>query len=253
MIHFIVAPYHLGKRAVAVGAGPLRVKETGIASRINASLKEIDAGDACDWAEVNDRLTRYVQAAILEDAFPLVMAGNCNSCLGTLAAIRAFQPGIVWFDAHADFHTPETSISGSIEGMSLTLATEKFVAERNVILAGARDLDPGEDTRVQQRLRYVPGADLRAQTLPDMRNVYVHLDIDVLNASLSPGVNYEGPGGLTTEILLDALGFTFERYNVVALAITNYNPVRDVDDRTRDILVRIIENIAGLRRAAASR
>ena len=227
MLHFILAPYHLGQRAVAVGAGPLRIHETGVATRLGCSVFNINAGDSCEWQEINELITSRVRFAGDHGELPLVLAGNCNSCLGTLAAIAQPRLGVVWFDAHGDFHTPETSVSGSVDGMSMALATTRFVAPERVVLAGARDLDPGEGERVRQLLLHVPDGNLLSLTLPDCDEVYVHIDVDVLDPAISPGANFKGPGGLTTASLLDALTFTFDRYRVAALAIANYNPDRD--------------------------
>ncbi|HYP08523.1 MAG TPA: arginase family protein [Bryobacteraceae bacterium] len=255
MLSFIVSPYHLGQRGTGVGAGPSAILETGIAERLRAPAGEIDAGASSTPAEVNRRLTIEVRAALRGGSFPLILAGNCNSCLGTLAGLdRSTRRGIVWFDAHGDFHTPETSISGSLEGMSLMLATRDYVPEQNVVLVGARDLDPGEDERVRQRLRHIPDADLHtAVDLPDVECVYIHIDLDVLDPAISPGVNFRGSGGLTEEKLLKALDSTFQRYKVEALAIANYNPSFDIDHRTRNIAVRVIEEVSRLRQAVASR
>src|SRR5215211_1298594 len=103
MLHFIVAPYHLGNRNVGVGSGPLRVLETAIGQHIGTSTYEVQAGGEGHWTEVNRRLAEGVREARGRGEFPLVLAGNCNSCLGTLSAIRDLDPGIVWFDAHGDF------------------------------------------------------------------------------------------------------------------------------------------------------
>lgn len=71
--------------------------------------------------------------------------------------------------------------------------------------------------------------------------------------SISPGVNLHGAGGLKPKELFDAVAFTFQRYEPVALAITNYNPERDPDSRTLNIVIQPIEHIVRLRRTAASR
>ncbi|HYI92234.1 MAG TPA: arginase family protein [Bryobacteraceae bacterium] len=247
MLAVIAVPYHLGERGAAVGGGPLRI--TPLLSFPSTIL---ELGDRISWHRVNDGITTAVSDAREADHFPLVLAGNCNSCLGTLAAVQDLQPGVVWFDAHGDFHTEATSISGSLEGMSLTLATTRFVSEKNVVLAGARALDPGEMERVHERLHYVPSGILQ-RNLPLPNRVYVHVDLDVLDPSISPGVNFQGAGGVTIEVLRDSLSLVLTRYNVVAMAITNYNPDRDVENRTRHIIVDLIEFIRDLRSTSSSR
>jgi arginase len=253
MLALIAAPYHLGERAKTVGTGPLRVLETGIGSKLAASSTTIDLGRSCSWQDVNNALATELVSARSRNAFPLVLAGNCNSCLGTLAAFQDLQPGILWFDAHGDFHTEHTSISGSLEGMSLALATSRFVPESRVVLVGARELDPGEAERVRDLLLFFPSADLRGAPLPEMTHVYVHVDVDVLDPAVSPGVNCHTPGGLSVVQLLDALAYATDRYQVAAVAITNYNPEKDMRNRTRDIVVQIIEEVDRLRKTAPSR
>jgi len=100
--------------------------------------------------------------------------------------------------------TEATSISGSLEAMSLALATKRFVSEKSVVLAGACDRDPGEMERVRARLHYVPSG-IRQGNLPLSHLVYVHVDIDVLDPSISPGVNFQGAGGMTIEVPRDSL------------------------------------------------
>ncbi len=248
MLAIIAAPYHLGERGKAVGAGPLQ-----ITPQLSSPSTILDLGDRTSWENVNDGITAAVLSARDMGALPLVLAGNCNSCLGILAAIRDLQPGVVWFDAHGDFHTEATSISGSLEGMSLTLATERFVPESGVVLAGARDLDPGEIERVRDRLRYVPSGILKGDALAALDSVYVHLDIDVLDPSISPGVNFQGAGGMAVDQLRESLSFVLTRCSVVAMAITNYNPDRDVENRTRNIVVDLVEFIRDLRMTSSSR
>ena len=76
------------------------------------SSDEVDAVDESD-AEITRviqlvrRLAGRVRVAVEEGAFPLVLAGNCNSCLGTVAGVGAGDLGVVWFDAHADFDDPD--------------------------------------------------------------------------------------------------------------------------------------------------
>jgi arginase len=253
MISVIAVPYHLGQRGVAVGAGPLRLLETGMFKEESFSTGVVDAGAKTSWELVNAALTTAVLQARSAGSFPLVLAGNCNSCLGTLGALEGIGPGIVWFDAHGDFHSAQTSISGSIEGMSLTLATERYVPAHRVCLLGARDLEPGEAERVSRLLHHIRPENLPLEAPPVLGPLYVHIDIDVLDPEISPGVNFQGPGGLTPQQLLQSIAFVIQKCEVAALAITNYNPERDPESRTRDIIVTLIQSICDLRRTGPSR
>ena len=149
--------------------------------------------------------------------------------------------GIVWFDAHGDFHTPETTISGSVEGMSLALATNDSCAENRVVLAGARDLDPVRTERVKSRLLHCPSAILRPRPCPIcIPSTFTSTSMFSTRRSRR-GVTSRGPA------VHDALssGESFESIPCRGLAITNYNPDRDPQNRTRDIVVAIIEHIHG--------
>jgi arginase len=135
------------------------------------SFEEIEALDASEDSgaeirrvmELIRRLATRVRAAVDDGAFPLVLAGNCNSSLGTTAGVGADDLGVVWFDARADFDDPEENTSGFFDVMGLAMLTGRGwralretipghvpVPERNVILAAARDLEPYQRRRLEQ-------------------------------------------------------------------------------------------------------
>ena len=58
-----------------------------------------------------------------DQRFPVVLAGNCNSYVGTLAGLETDRAGVSWFDAHGDFNTPETTTTGFLDGMGLAMAS----------------------------------------------------------------------------------------------------------------------------------
>ena len=122
--------------------------------------------------ELNRRLAHRVRTAVAEDAFPLVLGGNCNSCLGTVSGLRPARIGVVWFDAHADFDTTDDNLSGYFDVFALAILTGSAwrtlretipgfapVDERDVVLAGVRDLEPYQrDFLDRSAVRTVPGA-----------------------------------------------------------------------------------------------
>lgn len=236
----IAVPYHLGRRAVEVGRGPLVVLEAFPQPCVMVEGEGV--------ADVNSRLARAVAA---HPRPVLVLAGNCNSCLGTLAGLD--DPGIVWFDAHGDFNTPETTISGALEGMSLAIATghcypelmQKPVPEENVVLAATRSLDPLEKVRLDEsriRLASLDALPREVEALAGrVKTIYLHLDMDVLDPVVSPGVNFTEPGGISPAQLFCALELVIETGKLGAAAIANFNPDRDQESRTLKIIGELIE------------
>jgi arginase len=184
----------------------------------------------------------------------VVLAGNCNSCLGTLAALE--DPGIVWFDAHGDFNTPETTISGALEGMSLAIATgschpelmARPVKEENAVLAATRSLDSLEEVRLRACQIELVSLDALTDAVERLArrvsSIYLHLDLDVLDPSVSPGVNFSEPGGISVEELFAAVRIVMGTGKVGAATIANFNPDRDREDRTLRIAVELVGMLA---------
>jgi arginase len=245
----IAVPYHLGRRAVEVGSGPLAILDS---LRQRCVIIERTNGETHELAAVADVNSQLALAVAAQNAPVIVLAGNCNTCLGTLRALE--QPGIVWFDAHGDFNTPETSISGALEGMSLAIATghcyrdlmPQPVSEENVVLAATRSLDVLEEVRLRASkitlaaLDALPRAvDLLASRV---KTIYLHLDLDVLDPSISPGVNFSAPGGISPDQLFDAVKYVIATGKLGAVAIANFNPGRDRGKRT----LRIAETLVAI-------
>lgn len=243
----IAVPYHLGGRGIGVGRGPLVILKS-----LDRPITVIDCDGGLQC--VNSELTRAVAA----HARPaIVLAGNCNSCIGTLAALE--DPGIIWFDAHGDFNTPETTISGALEGMSLAIATgdchpemmAKPVEQENVVLAATRSLDPLEEVRLRASKITLASLDALPRAIEllagRVATIYLHLDLDVLDPSISPGVNFSEPGGISEECLFESVKLVIATGKLGAAAIANFNPDRDPDGQTLRIIRKLIDILASAR------
>jgi arginase len=167
------------------------------------------------------RMTVLYQAvadAVERTGRPLLLSGDCATALGAVAGLqrRYRDVAVVWLDAHGDFNTPAITISGYLGGMPLAMLTgrapELFgdalglrpVADTDVVLADARDLDPAErDALTVSQVRRVPADPAAITSALDgfgSTPVYLHLDVDVIDSTGLPGLRFPaGPGPSVTQ------------------------------------------------------
>jgi arginase len=276
-VRLIALPYHDGLAGVDRGRGPTRLLAVAEASGVLAALEgpasveivdPVDAADpeAARVFELSRRLARRVRTAVADGAFPVVLAGDCNSCLGTVAGCGTRGMGVVWFDAHADFDSPEDSRSGSLDGMGLAMLTGRgwgalretipglaHVDEGHVVLVAVRDLEPAQRERLRvSRIRSLEGnafsEEALGSALDDLNDrvsrVYLHIDLDSLDPSEGTANQYGAAGGLTSGQLLSAVAEVFDRFEVAAASITAYNPDSDTEGRMASTATRILAAVA---------
>ena len=132
----IALPFHNGLPDVGMGLGVRAlIDELGLAADVVAAV-DASQPEVRRTIELDRRLGERVRAAVSAGAFPLVLAGNCNSCLGTVGGVGSAGLGVVWFDAHADFDTPEDNVSGFFDVMALsTLTGSAWQAQRAKVCA----------------------------------------------------------------------------------------------------------------------
>lgn len=188
---------------------------------------------------INEALARHVQEAIASGGRPVSIAGDCLGAIGVLAGLEraGLDPFLIWFDAHGDFNTWETSPSGFLGGMPLAMISGRGdqtitravglrnLAESRIILSDGRDLDPGE--RVSLRESGVTRLDdpraLLRWPVPE-GPLYVHLDTDVIRPEDAPAQNYLAPGGLPVDDLAEVFRHLTRSGRVAAVSLSSWNP-----------------------------
>jgi arginase len=274
-LQLIAWPYHAGLRDVSMGLGAsFLAADDGFRSALEAGGRPLSAElvppadeslpEVARIFELARRLARRVAAARAGGAFPFVLGGNCCSCLGTVAGAGPDGLGVVWLDAHADFDTTDDNLSGFTDVMGLAILTGTGwralratipgfapIREADVVLGAVRDLEPYQRVRLEaSALRIVPGR-LDPEALAteldalagSVRRVYLHVDLDALDAGVGRANPYAAPGGPGLDDLLRAIDAVGERFELAAAALTAYDPRVDHDGAVAGAARRIARRI----------
>ena len=228
----IAFPFHLDK-AIEGFAAPVAVRETVAA--------ELPDGE--QWRRVAALQERLAEAVASAPAPVTVVAADCPSGVGALAGRRRAgeDPAVVWFDAHGDFNTEETTETGYLGGYPLAEISGR--GERRI--ASALGLEPLADERILlagSGVRRASVEDLAAETVtPPPGPIYLHLDIDVADPSYAPGLNYPVPDGPSAAALEAAVAALARGGAIVAVNLAlNSDPLAPGADRTQDLGRRLL-------------
>lgn len=277
-IRIIQVPYDSGYKDVRQGLGPAVIFQKGLDRNLEKQGHQVEAlrieahlsfpTEIATAFELNRLLAEQVKSAERENAFPLVLSGNCNSCLGVLAGLESSRLGVVWFDAHGEFNTPETTGSGWLDGMPLAMATGRCwttllktipgfqpVQDENIILVGARDLDPVEEERLGQSGITLVRTGIMDESrlletidapLDDLRSrvdgVYIHIDMDALDLNGGRANHLHPPGGITPDGCREIIARVKTRFPVRGATVASYDPAVD-DGPALAAVVGMIETI----------
>lgn len=253
-VRVLAVPYDSGRLDWRHGRGAIALADVS-----GRSTERVTVDEGLTGLESELAVITAVRDAVAEaDGGVLVLAGNCNATVGVLAA-HDDRTGLVWFDAHADLHTPETTTSGFFDGMSLALAAGRFRAgpglrvtsDERIVLAGVREVDDAErdaaggiEVVPADRLEELDGAlDVLAGRIAD---VHVHLDADVLDTAIAPANSFVDDGGISEEQLRTALDGIARRVRIRSATIASWDPDVDRDDRMRGALVRVLAHLETL-------
>jgi arginase len=287
----IGAPLDLGAGRRGVDMGPSAIRYAGLQERLEAlGVDCVDRGNvATAVAEATaehdprarflpairatcERVAGLVGEALDEDRIPIVLGGDHSIALGTLGGLAARRgPGaVLWFDAHGDLNTPETTPSGNVHGMPLAAVlgrggpgfesaawTLPAVEPERVALIGTRALDPGERALIGEL-----GLAVHTMSELDRRGIeavvtealeraagapftHISLDLDGLDPEVAPGVGTAVRGGLTYREAHLAMELVAASGLLCCLEIVEVNPILDRENATAELAVELATSAFG--------
>ncbi|MCM6773636.1 arginase family protein [Nocardia sp. CDC159] len=190
------------------------------------------SGDGDVWsrmAVLYEEIAEQVARAVRAGERASVLSGDCTTALGTVAGLQraGMDPAVVWFDAHGDVQTLETSASGYLGGFSLRMLVGygrrlladriglRDIAQERVVLVDGRDLDPPE-------VEYLRTSSIRQCSVDELGElpkgpIYLHLDCDVIGDL--PGLVFPAPDGPDESQVAAALRRVLDTGRVAAVGI----------------------------------
>ena len=240
----------------------------------DAVLSEREESEYGSWRKMgyaNGRLADNVMQNERDGYFTVGFLASCPSSLGMLGGLQQSMTStdtssvsILWLDAHADYNTPETTRSGSMGGMPLAIANglalhqirrdsklEPALPSSHIVTAGLRDVDPMEQHLLDvNRIENITVDDIRGitQNVYDQMDalskvcdkIYVHIDLDILDASEVPFHNYPTENGPTSYELAALFKAIFTKYPKAAAIGFASIPAKDPDDITLNAVNRMV-------------
>jgi arginase len=298
-IEMLGVPMDLGADRRGVDMGPSAIRYGGLHEELDALGRDIvDGGDISvpshgggdsgmesylggeakyveETRSVCTELAERVREIRDDGRFPLVLGGDHSISMGTArGCTHDASTGVIWFDAHADLNTPETSPSGNVHGMPLgaVLGRGGFADEEwahcptvdpsNVAIVGLRSADPGEK-------EYIYDSDINAYTMADIdefgmteitreaienvtsdtEQLFVSFDMDLIDPDEAPGVGTPVHGGITYREAHAAMELIHSKTMemLCGLDVVEVNPILDRENRTAELACELVASAFGKR------
>lgn len=291
-ISIIGVPLDMGASQLGTRLGPEAIRIAGLIDRLEAMNYSVeDLGNMVVRGEynlqrspenlnhikivkdANENLSNIVDRIIKKDRLPLVLGGDHSSVLGTVKGVlnNYENPGIIYFDAHADINTAETSPTGNIHGMPIAalmgmgdkrltkLGEARGVLKpENIVYIGLRDLDPGEREIIRklnikaysvQEIDRTGIEEVMKEAIEYITSnadaIHISFDVDCLDPKVAPGTGVKVLGGLNFREAKIALELTSQIDNICSVEFVEVNPLLDEMNETAEVATALIGALFG--------
>jgi len=292
-ISIIGVPSDYGQQRRGVDMGPSAMRYAGAIERLeklgydvmdegNVSVRKLEKSKHHDQKllnleevlDVSEQLAKKVDEVIEQGRFPVILGGDHSISIGSIAGIRKHYQnlGVIWFDAHTDINTPETTPSGNIHGMPLAinlgLGDERliniakgapFLKFENVVIIGARSIDEGEKALIKNKkikiftmheIDRMGMSKVIEETVAYLKarqvdGVHISIDLDALDPIYTPGVGTPVPGGITYRESHLAMEMLEEAKIITSCEFVEVNPILDERNKTADTAVALMGSLLG--------
>ena len=228
----------------------LFMSEDSVLPNFDIDSVEIDSGNI---EETNNNIYTKSLDVLKNNTRPLFLGGDHSvtyPLIKAFASVYPSNPGVIIFDAHPDCEndfmppTQEDLVNG--------LVNQNVIKKENIILIGIRNWDKNEIEFIRKnKIKFFNMKEIAKEGLHEISeslmsiannfsDLYISIDIDVLDPAFAPGTGYMEPGGLSTRELLFFLHRLKRMKNLRAFDIVEINPAKDVNDMTSKVGAKIL-------------
>lgn len=291
-IGIIGVPLDLGAGTRGVNLGPEAIRIAGIVKRLEAIGYQVDdrgnipvdrreaitvegsnLKNLNEIEKVNRLLCEEVFQVMGEGMIPVVLGGDHSIAIGTIFGVLRHKKnlGVIWFDAHGDINTPETSPSGNIHGMPVAVllgighesltsigGEGPFLKRENIVYVGSRDLDAGERKAMKEQgikvFTMYEIDDLGIKKVMEEAikiagdgtdGIHVSFDLDAMDPEVAPGTGTKVPGGMGYRETHYALEMIAKSEKLVSVEFVEVNPLLDTENSTAKATVALAGSLLG--------
>ena len=219
----------------------------------------------------NSKLYKTMVEKIKEESFPIMIGGDHSAAIASaLASAKVnIDVGMIWIDAHTDYNTFETTVTGNIHGLPLAAINGyknnelryyhdgKIIQPSKTVIIGARSIDEGEKDNVRYSgVTVFTTEDVKEKGIEAVmdeafkiagyktKGIHISYDLDVIDPDVAPGVSIPEFDGLTEEEAMKINEYIINHMkDVLSFDLVEFNPLRDIDRKTEQIALNILAQI----------
>ena len=219
----------------------------------------------------NSQLYKAMVEKIKEDYFPIMVGGDHSAAIASaLASAKVnVDVGIIWIDAHTDYNTFETTVTGNLHGLPLAAINGyknpelryyhdgKVIQPSRTVIIGARSMDEAEKDNVKYSgVTVFTTQDIKEKGIDAImdeafkiagyktKGIHISYDLDVIDPDVAPGVSIPEFDGITEEEAMKINEYIIKNMkDVLSYDLVEFNPLRDIDRKTEQIALNILAQV----------
>lgn len=219
----------------------------------------------------NSQLYKAMVEKIKEEYFPIMIGGDHSAAIASaLASAKVnVDVGLIWIDAHTDYNTFETTVTGNIHGLPLAAINGyknqdlryyhdgKIIQPSRTVIIGARSMDEEEKDNVRYSgVTVFSTQDIKEKGVDAImeeafkiagyktKGIHISYDLDVIDPDVAPGVSIPEFDGITEEEAMKINEYIVKNMqDVLSFDLVEFNPLRDIDRKTEQIALNILAQI----------